>query len=130
MPHLKKMSASKHDSRSQYHRLLLHRISGHGARPAEKLRCDDYLTLVAASSIIRPAAESGMMRSTSPDITNRSAVRYLHPLFKEHLSETFGVMVYREDVIKIAHYFAQLDLARNRYPEARHERQIQKPERV
>ncbi len=77
----------------------------------KKLRCDDYLTLVAASSIIRPGvAESGMMREYITRYHNRSAVRYLHPLFKEHLSETFGVMVYQEDVIKIAHYFAQLDL--------------------
>jgi len=30
---------------------------------------------------------------------------------KEHLGETFGVMVYQEDVIKICHHFAGLDLA-------------------
>jgi DNA polymerase III alpha subunit len=35
---------------------------------------------------------------------------YLHPLFEEHMKETFGVMVFQEDVIKIAHYFAGLDL--------------------
>jgi DNA polymerase III alpha subunit len=30
----------------------------------KKLKCDDYLTLVAASSIIRPGvAQSGMMRT-------------------------------------------------------------------
>ncbi len=77
----------------------------------KKLRCDDYLTLVAASSIIRPGvAESGMMREYISRYHNREAVKYLHPLFEEHLSETFGVMVYQEDVIKIAHYFAGLDL--------------------
>jgi DNA polymerase III alpha subunit len=30
---------------------------------------------------------------------------------KEHLEETYGVMVYQEDVIKIAHYYAGLDMA-------------------
>src|SRR5690606_32334901 len=35
---------------------------------------------------------------------------YLHPVFKKHLSETFGVMVYQEDVMKIVHHFAGLDL--------------------
>jgi DNA polymerase III alpha subunit len=41
---------------------------------------------------------------------NRDKIAYLHPAFKEHLSETFGVMVFQEDVIKIAHYFAGLSL--------------------
>ncbi len=77
----------------------------------KKLRCDEYLTLVAASSIIRPGvAESGMMREYITRYHNREHIQYLHPLFEEHLGETFGVMVYQEDVIKIAHYFAGLDL--------------------
>ena len=76
-----------------------------------KLRCDDYLTLVAASSIIRPGvAQSGMMREYIYRYHNRDKIKYLHPLFEEHLSETFGVMVFQEDVIKIAHYFANLSL--------------------
>lgn len=77
----------------------------------KKLRCDDYLTLVAASSIIRPGvAQSGMMREYIYRYHNRDKIQYLHPLFEEHLSETFGVMVFQEDVIKIAHYFAGLSL--------------------
>jgi DNA-directed DNA polymerase III PolC len=76
-----------------------------------KLKCDDYLTLVAASSIIRPGvAESGMMREYIQRYHNRAAIKYLHPIFEEHLSETFGVMVFQEDVIKIAHFFAGLSL--------------------
>lgn len=77
----------------------------------KKLRCDDYITLVAASSIIRPGvAQSGMMREYIYRYHNRDKITYLHPLFEEHLGETFGVMVFQEDVIKIAHYFAGLDL--------------------
>jgi DNA polymerase-3 subunit alpha len=77
----------------------------------KKLRCDDYITLVAASSIIRPGvAQSGMMREYITRFHNRDKIVYLHPLFEEHLSETFGVMVFQEDVIKIAHYFAGLSL--------------------
>lgn len=79
----------------------------------KKLRCDDYITLVAASSIIRPGvAQSGMMREYITRYHNRDAIKYLHPLFEEHLSETFGVMVFQEDVIKIAHYYAGLDLGK------------------
>ena len=77
----------------------------------KKLRCDDYLTLVAASSIIRPGvAQSGMMRTYISRYHDRSQVSYLHPIMKELLEETFGVMVFQEDVIKVAHYFAGLDL--------------------
>ncbi len=77
----------------------------------KKLRCDDYITLVAASSIIRPGvAQSGMMREYIYRYHHRDKISYLHPLFEEHLGETFGVMVFQEDVIKIAHYFAGLDL--------------------
>ncbi|MGZ8517961.1 MAG: DNA polymerase III subunit alpha, partial [Chitinophagaceae bacterium] len=77
----------------------------------KKLRCDDYITLVAASSIIRPGvAQSGMMREYINRYHHRDRISYLHPLFEEHLGETFGVMVFQEDVIKIAHYFAGLDL--------------------
>ena len=77
----------------------------------KKLCCDDYITLVAASSIIRPGvAQSGMMREYIYRYHNQDKVEYLHPLFKEHLGETFGVMVYQEDVIKIAHYFAGMSL--------------------
>ncbi|MHA4845386.1 DNA polymerase III subunit alpha [Flavitalea antarctica] len=77
----------------------------------KKLRCDDYLTLVAASSIIRPGvAQSGMMREYIYRFHHPEKTVYLHPLFEEHMKETYGVMVFQEDVIKIAHYFAGLDL--------------------
>ena len=77
----------------------------------KKLRCDDYITLVAASSIIRPGvAKSGMMRAYITRFNDRSKVSYLHPVLKELLEETFGVMVFQEDVIKVAHFFAGLDL--------------------
>ncbi len=77
----------------------------------KKLACDDYPTLVAASSIIRPGvAQSGMMREYITRYHNPETVQYIHPLFQEHLSETFGVMVFQEDVIKIGHYFAGLTL--------------------
>lgn len=76
-----------------------------------KLQCDDYLTLVAASSIIRPGvAQSGMMREYIYRYHHPDQIPYIHPLFEEHLGETFGVMVFQEDVIKIAHYFAGLSL--------------------
>ena len=77
-----------------------------------KLRCSDYKTLVAASSIIRPGvAHSGMMREYVNRFHHPDTVDYKHPLLKELLAETYGVMIYQEDVLKVGHYFAGLDLA-------------------
>ena len=78
----------------------------------KKLRCDNYLSLVAASSIIRPGvAKSGMMKEYIRRFHSKGNFRYLHPVMEEQLKETFGVMVYQEDVIKICHHFAGLDLS-------------------
>jgi DNA polymerase-3 subunit alpha len=77
----------------------------------KKLRCDNYISLVAASSIIRPGvAQSGMMREYIKRFHNPDSFKYLHPIFEEQLGETYGVMVYQEDVLKICHHFAGLDL--------------------
>ncbi|MEM6768995.1 MAG: DNA polymerase III subunit alpha [Bacteroidota bacterium] len=76
-----------------------------------KLGCDNYVHLVAASSIIRPGvAKSGMMKEYIRRFHYPHSFEYLHPVFEEHLGETFGVMVYQEDVMKIVHHFAGLDL--------------------
>lgn len=79
-----------------------------------KLRCDDYLTLVAASSIIRPGvASSGMMRAYIERfhiVKNGGDYESIHIKMKELMADTFGVMVYQEDVIKVAHEFAGITL--------------------
>ena len=78
----------------------------------KKLKCDNYLTLVAASSIIRPGvAKSGMMREYIYRFHNPDNFKHIHPVMKEQLEETYGVMVYQEDVLKVCHHFAGLDLA-------------------
>ncbi len=77
----------------------------------KKLEVDNYLGLVAASSIIRPGiAKSGMMREyilRHKDVERRKKA---HPIMWDLMPDTYGVMVYQEDVIKVAHYFAGLDL--------------------
>jgi DNA-directed DNA polymerase III PolC len=75
-----------------------------------KLDCDNYLILVAASSIIRPGvASSGMMGAYIKYHHAPDTVNYLHPVMEEQLKETYGVMVYQEDVIKICIHFAGMD---------------------
>ena len=77
-----------------------------------KLQVKTYLELVAASSIIRPGvSQSGMMREY--------ILRHRYPARRDEanailltiMPETYGVMVYQEDVIKVAHLFAGLSLA-------------------
>lgn len=76
-----------------------------------KLKVDDYLGLVAASSIIRPGvAKSGMMREYIKRFRDPTERKNAHPTMLKIMPETFGVMVYQEDVIKVAHYFADLTL--------------------
>jgi DNA-directed DNA polymerase III PolC len=80
-----------------------------------KLGCEDYLTLVAASSIIRPGvASSGMMKAYIERyhiVKKGGTYKSVHPMMDDLMRETFGVMVYQEDVIKVAHHFAGLSLA-------------------
>jgi DNA polymerase-3 subunit alpha len=84
-----------------------------------KLRADDYLSLVAASSIIRPGvARSGMMREYilrfREEKRRKEAEQQLPELYNL-LRETHGVMVYQEDVIRVAHDFAGLTMAESDY---------------
>lgn len=84
-----------------------------------KLQADDYLRLVAASSIIRPGvSKSGMMNEyivRYRDVNKRKAAQEAIPELYDLLEETYGVMVYQEDVIKVAHRFADLSLAEADY---------------
>ena len=49
------------------------------------------------------------------DEKRRQAAQKAIPDLYEILKETYGVMVYQEDVIKVAHYFAGLSLAEADY---------------
>ncbi|MEY8850019.1 DNA polymerase III subunit alpha [Psychroserpens sp. XS_ASV72] len=76
-----------------------------------QLQTQDYLGLVAASSIIRPGVSgSGMKdefikRHRSPEHRKDA-----HPELMRIMPETYGVMVYQEDVLKVANQFADLSL--------------------
>ena len=76
-----------------------------------KLQVDNYLGLVAASSVIRPGvAKSGMMREYILRYRFPERRKDAHPVMLDIMPETYGVMVYQEDVIKVAHYFGGLTL--------------------
>ncbi|HUM47171.1 MAG TPA: DNA polymerase III subunit alpha, partial [Chitinophagales bacterium] len=77
-----------------------------------KLKASTYLDLVAASSIIRPGvAQSGMMQEYIRRFheTDHGKSRAIPELW-DIMEETFGVMVYQEDVIKVAYKFGGFTL--------------------
>jgi error-prone DNA polymerase len=68
--------------------------------PAQRAVADVFEYLVAVSSIIRPAANV-----FSDDFVRRAhgePYRSKHPLLDDVLAETHGIMVYQEDVMKVA----------------------------
>jgi len=80
-----------------------------------KLDCHSYDGLVAASSIIRPGiSSSGMMQeyilrsNYTREQGGQDTDWYLHPLMRKALGETFGVMAYQEDVLKVAEMVARM----------------------
>ncbi|MGB8375453.1 MAG: DNA polymerase III subunit alpha, partial [Salegentibacter sp.] len=74
-----------------------------------KLQTDNYLNLVAASSVIRPGIAHGKMKEEyikrHRDPERRKTA---HPVMYEIMEDTYGIMVYQEDVMKVAHKFAGL----------------------
>ena len=77
----------------------------------KKLEVETYLGLVAASSIIRPGvASSGMMKEYILRFKGMKPTYDTPKEIYDILKETYGVMVYQEDVIRVAHEFAGLTL--------------------
>ncbi len=90
-----------------------------------KLATETFPELTAASSVIRPGvAESGMMqeyirrhhiarshdRTPQATCTEDPAAWYPDPRLKPVLRETHGVMIYQEDVLRVAHVLAGMSL--------------------
>jgi DNA polymerase III alpha subunit len=77
----------------------------------KRLSVESFSMLTAASSVIRPGvAESGMMQEFIARHKDPARRKYLVPEMENILGETYGVMIYQEDVIKVAHHIAGLSL--------------------
>ncbi|MCB0474817.1 MAG: DNA polymerase III subunit alpha [Flavobacteriaceae bacterium] len=77
----------------------------------QKLQTQDYLGLVAASSIIRPGvSSSGMKQEFILRQRNPERRKQANPILLKIMPETYGIMVYQEDVLKVANQFAGLSL--------------------
>jgi error-prone DNA polymerase len=69
----------------------------------------DYDHLVIHSSIIRPAANQYILEYV--ERLKGAPYKSIHPLLDEVLTETYGIMVYQEDVSQIAMKLAGFDAA-------------------
>jgi len=80
-------------------RLLLKNLWA-GMPPARRAVADVFEYLVVVSSIIRPAAN--VFADEFVRRAHGQPYRSLHPLLDDVLQETHGIMVYQEDVMKVA----------------------------
>ena len=78
----------------------------------KRLRCREFETLVAASSIIRPGvSNTGCAERYIARHLGREAPTSIHPLVDGILKETYGVMIYQEQVMRVVSEAAGLSPA-------------------
>jgi error-prone DNA polymerase len=81
---------------------------------AGRLLPDRYEDIIVSLSLVRPGPlKSNMDKVYLPRRHGREPVSYLHPKLEKALGETLGVILYQEQVLKVAH-----DLAGMSYAEA------------
>ncbi len=81
---------------------------------AGRLLPDRYEDIIISISLVRPGPlKSNMDKDYLPRRHKKKSVTYLHPKLENALDETLGVILYQEQVLKVAH-----DLAGMSYAEA------------
>ena len=76
-----------------------------------KLGAHSYDLHMAATSLIRPGvSQAGMMDEFIRRHHDPSTIEHVHPKMGEILKDTYGVIVYQEDVLKILHELAGVSL--------------------
>ncbi len=77
-----------------------------------KLKPERFEDIVAALALYRPGPlDSGMVDDFIKRKSGRSRVSYPHPLLKDILSETYGLFVYQEQIMRTATVFANYSLS-------------------
>jgi DNA polymerase-3 subunit alpha len=77
-----------------------------------KMRPDKFADIIATSALYRPGPLEGGMVMQYVDVKNgRKAPDKVHPIVDEVLEETYGVMVYQEQVMRILNRLGGIPLA-------------------
>lgn len=76
-----------------------------------KLRAETCNAVIQAVALVRPGASgSGMKQHFIDRRHGHEAITYPHPSMEQALGDTYGVMIYQEDVLKVAHAVAGMTL--------------------
>ena len=77
-----------------------------------KMKPDRFADIIATIALYRPGPLNGGMVDEYVDVKNRrKQAEYLHPVLKEVLEETHGVMVYQEQVMRILNRLGGIELS-------------------
>jgi DNA polymerase-3 subunit alpha len=77
-----------------------------------KMKPDRFADIIATNALYRPGPLNGGMVDEYVDVKNgRRQASYLHPVLKEVLEETYGVMVYQEQVMRIFNRLGGIELS-------------------
>ncbi len=78
----------------------------------QKMKPDHFRDIIATNALYRPGPlEGGMVQDYIDVKLGRRRAEYLHPVLKEILAETHGVMVYQEQVMQILNRLGKIPLA-------------------
>lgn len=78
----------------------------------QRMKPDHFRDIIATNALYRPGPlEGGMVDEYVAVKLKRKPAEYLHPVLKEILEETHGVMVYQEQVMRILNRLGGIELA-------------------
>lgn len=88
-------------------------LEGEGIRNLlQKLKPDNFRDIIAMLALYRPGPLGGGMVDQYIDVKHgRAKAEYIHPVLKDVLEETHGVMVYQEQVMRILNRLGKIELA-------------------
>ena len=78
----------------------------------QRMKPDHFRDIIATNALYRPGPlEGGMVDEYVAVKNKRKQAEYLHPVLKDILEETHGVMVYQEQVMRILNRLGGIELA-------------------
>ncbi len=78
-----------------------------------KMKPDRFADIIAVNALYRPGPLNGGMVDEYVDVKNgRKHATYIHPVLREVLEETYGVMVYQEQVMRILNRLGGIELSK------------------
>jgi DNA polymerase-3 subunit alpha len=78
-----------------------------------RMKPDRFTDIIATAALYRPGPLEGGMVDAFVDVKNgRKQANYIHPVLREILEETNGVMVYQEQVMRILNRLGGIELAK------------------